>query len=126
MGRKTWDSLPFKLPNRKHIVLSRCSEFVNTNKNKPDIITDNIKYIFSMYSNSWIIGGASLYINMIEFCDRVEITRIKGSKPNDTNVYELKDILDKKFLIESISYLKDIDSISGDEYDIEFISYVKR
>ena len=43
MGRKTWESLPFKLPKRKNIVITNQTELEGK---QPDIITDDIESIY--------------------------------------------------------------------------------
>jgi dihydrofolate reductase len=52
MGRKTWESLPGKLPGREHFVLSRSKEFENVNK---------IDFEEALEMDGWIIGGGEIY-----------------------------------------------------------------
>ena len=52
MGRKTWESLPGKLPGREHFVLSRSKEFENVN---------NIDFEEALEIDGWIIGGGEIY-----------------------------------------------------------------
>ena len=75
MGRKTWDSLPFKpLPNRRNIVLS------STRQNQAETYTtydscikklteDNVKKVF-------IIGGRSIYKLFFNSADYLHMTKI--------------------------------------------------
>ena len=51
MGRKTWDSLPGKLPGREHFVLSR------GNVEGVDVIS----FEQAMQMDGWIIGGGEIY-----------------------------------------------------------------
>ena len=81
MGRKTWDSLPFKpLPNRRNIILStkkipnvecyssiqKCIEVLNTDKTK----------------NLFIIGGSTVYAKTIDIANELHITLIKKNIQN--------------------------------------------
>ena len=84
MGRKTWDSLPFKpLPSRRNIVLS--------SSNIPNIevyhnIEDCIK-ILKEESNPkiFIIGGSSIYKLFFTYATHLHITFINiSSKKLDT------------------------------------------
>ena len=51
MGRKTWDSLPGKLPGREHFVLSR-----------GDVEgVDVISFEQALQMEGWIIGGGQIY-----------------------------------------------------------------
>jgi dihydrofolate reductase len=87
MGRRTWQSLPCKpLPNRDNIVFSRImlpedapgaiivKDVVELQK---AVISIPDKYIF-------LIGGAQLYTELIEWCDDMVITHVKKRHPGDT------------------------------------------
>ena len=75
MGRKTWDSLPFKpLPNRRNIVLStQPIKEVEVYHNYDDcyntLISDSFDKIF-------FIGGGSIYRLFFEYADFLHITFI--------------------------------------------------
>ncbi len=72
MGRKTWESLPIKpLPNRDNYVIS----------SNPIEGVKTITTVFSLpdVSELFIIGGAELYQSMINQCDNLYITNIKGN-----------------------------------------------
>ena len=73
MGRKTWDSLPFKpLPSRRNIVLSSQSikgveVYHNYDTCNQSLISDSIEKIF-------IIGGSRIYKLFFEYADFLHIT----------------------------------------------------
>lgn len=79
MGRKTFESLPNKLPNRKHIIL--------TSKNIPlddDIIVchsleEVLDWINEYNDEVMIIGGAKVYEEFLPFTDRLLLTEINDS-----------------------------------------------
>ena len=82
MGRKTFESLPGILPNRKHIVISR-------NKNlKIDnvLIVNSLKEAVALTEkeNVFIIGGGQIYNESIAIADVLEITRVAISIDADT------------------------------------------
>lgn len=82
MGRKTFESLPGILPNRKHIVISR-------NKNlKIDnvVIVNSLKEALALTEkeNVFIIGGGQIYHESIKIADALEITRVNISVNADT------------------------------------------
>jgi len=73
MGRKTWDSLPFKpLPNRRNIILS------NSNISNIEVyhsIDDCIKTLQQEYlSKIFIIGGSSIYKAFFNYATHLHIT----------------------------------------------------
>lgn len=89
MGRKTWDSLPSKpLPSRTNVVVSSkyCFEasvgrgraplvYSNMDYLIPDLLEPHIKDIF-------IIGGGSIYEQLLPYCDTIYMTRIDVAHEN--------------------------------------------
>jgi len=77
MGRKTWDSLPFKpLPDRQNIIISRTLN-VDTYYNCAIMSIEILKELGQHSSEPiWIIGGAQLLETMIPFIDEIWISRI--------------------------------------------------
>jgi len=77
MGRKTWDSLPFKpLPDRQNIIISRTLN-VDTYYNCAIMGIEILKELGQHSSEPiWIIGGAQLLETMIPFIDEIWISRI--------------------------------------------------
>ena len=84
MGRKTYESLPGILPNRKHIVLTR--------KHKNEF-PENISVVTSFEealhearndSNPFIIGGGEIYKSGIKFAEKIELTRVHENFDGDT------------------------------------------
>ena len=75
MGRKTWDSLPFKpLPNRRNIVFSKnvqCNTetFSNFDDCLNQLNSENIEKVF-------IIGGRSIYKLFYNKADFLHITKV--------------------------------------------------
>ena len=84
MGRKTWDSLPTKpLPNRHNIVITRTAlgqhdgaDFwaMNATKTFMRLRKDQYEY--------FIIGGGTIYKELLSLCDRVYITKIYKDHDN--------------------------------------------
>lgn len=75
MGRKTWESLPGRLPGRPHIVVSR----------NPDYRADGASVVTSLAAaiaaagntdEVFVIGGAELYLQAFDFADRLQLTEI--------------------------------------------------
>ena len=84
MGRKTFDSFPGLLPNRKHIVISKnpttsFSEKVTVVNN----FKDALKEAFHD-DNPYIIGGGQIYKLAMDYSDKIELTRVHGEFKADT------------------------------------------
>lgn len=82
MGYKTLESLPKLLPGRKHIVLtSRNLEL------DPAILVvhsiDELLEKVSEYPEVMVIGGASVYKQMLDYSDKLVLTEIDASAPCD-------------------------------------------
>ncbi len=87
MGLTTWYSLPRKLPGRKHYV----AVFKPEPGLDPDI--EQVEDIFA-FAEEWqkreeeifVIGGASIYRQMLPYCDRLYLTEVEAEDP-DADVF---------------------------------------
>lgn len=80
MGRKTFESLPKMLPNRRHIVITR------GNIDNPEVevyhsIDDFLKN-YNFTEETYVIGGASIYSSLINYADLMYLTEIDGVCPS--------------------------------------------
>ena len=87
MGRNTWDSLPKKLPNRKHVVISSSPLNVTPKENgeTPDKVVINPdndleklckELEMEFLSDVTIIGGQSFIEHGVHFADKVSMTLV--------------------------------------------------
>lgn len=99
MGNTTFKSLPFKngLPNRKNVVLSRKITKNRYGPNQKVISWCNsvdwfVEDALPFYEEEcdkevWVIGGASIYGQMITYCDEVHMTVMEDTFPDaDTHI----------------------------------------
>lgn len=88
MGRKTWESLPFPLPGRPNLVLTRNADYTAKGA---DVFTDLHEMIgkgFELAGASgtdeiMLIGGAQLYASLLPRCDRLYVTRVEADVEGD-------------------------------------------
>ena len=88
MGRKTWESLPFPLPGRPNLVLTRNA---NYEAKGASVFTDMHDMIGQGYelaggagvSEVMLIGGAQLYKTLLPRCDRLYVTRVDAEVAGD-------------------------------------------
>ena len=78
MGRKTWDSLPFRfrpLPGRTNVVITRQVDWqvegAQTARSLQDALT-----LCQTSNDVWIIGGAQIYAQAEPLASRIEMTLI--------------------------------------------------
>ena len=84
MGRKTFDSFPGLLPNRKHIVISKKSESYFPEE---VIVVNNFKDAIKATNedeNPFIIGGGQIYNIAMKYTDTIELTRVHEEFEADT------------------------------------------
>ena len=112
MGDTTFYSLPGSkaLKNRTNIVLT-----LNPDFNEPDtIVAHNFKELAEIIKDydpddGFVTGGASVYTQLIPYCKKGYITKIKGSKEADRYLPNL-DLMDNWDLV-SISPTQEEDGV---------------
>ncbi|MBN1069286.1 dihydrofolate reductase [Clostridium botulinum] len=86
MGRKTFESLPGVLPNRKHIILTRDKNF-KVKSECVEIIYD-FDELLNKYKNSddevFIIGGGEIYKQLLPYSNKLYLTKINKDFDGDT------------------------------------------
>jgi len=105
MGRKTFDSFPGLLPNRKHIVISKKSK-----KYFPEkvIVVDSIDNAIKATEddkNPFVIGGGEIYKLALNYSHKIELTRVHENFEADTFFPELDKV--KWKLVDSEKNEKD-------------------
>lgn len=84
MGRKTFESIGRILPNRKHIVISSTKDIDEVE------VFDNTKDIVDKYFESeetvYVIGGASIYKQFLDFAKEMHLTEI-NLEDKEADVY---------------------------------------
>ena len=112
MGRKTFDSFPGLLPNRKHIVISRnknisFSDEVTVVNNFEDAIRET-----GDDENPFIIGGGQIYKLAMDLGDKIELTRVHEEFKADTFFQKLMRINGNLFMRNPLmKKMKDINFI---------------
>jgi dihydrofolate reductase len=81
MGRKTWDSLPFKpLVGRTNIVVTRNRFFVADGAVAARNIEQALRHADEeMPEAIMVIGGAEIFAQALPFADRIELTVVYGA-----------------------------------------------
>lgn len=93
MGRKTFDSIGRPLPNRRNLVVSKSiqeNEKVAGVEYFPDL-EHALNAAQDGSGKIFIIGGASIYHQMIEKADRLYISLVDGDFDGDTCFPEVKE-----------------------------------
>ena len=86
MGRKTFESLPFVLPGRTHLVLSTKKDFSYNHKDV--IIYNDLNKLIEEYKHSkeeiFVIGGGKIYSELLKYTSKLYITEVLKEYEGDT------------------------------------------
>lgn len=104
MGRKTFESLPHRLPNRLNVVLSESgTPTITKNGDTPDILISSsnidIKNLLLCLEKEYglvsVIGGIGVIKKCVEFSDRIVLTVVNHNDPLKYDVHLTSDKLEK-------------------------------
>lgn len=73
MGKNTYHSIGRALPNRKNIVLTDDDSLDNV---EGIVVYKDIKKCVDENSDAFVIGGASIYAQMIKYCDELHVSHV--------------------------------------------------
>lgn len=147
-GRKTVETFPdqLPLPNRSTIVISKTlslASYLNATNRNVIIVRDPFEVVKLLKdvnsSNVWVIGGASIYKELLPWTNRVFITQvhtkfvsgITTSMDNmqkmcaSTKVYFPINIIDQQFEIVETTNIDDYDRLTNKKYKTTFSEYVR-
>ena len=103
MGMNTYLSLPRKLLNRKYIVLTHKECNLDDDIVVCHNISELLEYIKDIDTEIMVIGGASIYGQMIDFADKMLLTEIDDARDADVYFPSFnKDDWDKDILSEHV------------------------
>lgn len=107
MGRKTWDSLPNKpLKGRDNIVITRNKQ-VDGDCYPVFLPFDDVKKLLlnaSLERDIYIIGGASIYEQLLPYCDKAYITYVYKTHNQIDSYFPNLEEMDNWFLVEETEW----------------------
>ena len=109
MGRKTWESLPGKLPDREHLVMTR------SNRDDVETITYEGVLELSKEREIFIIGGGEIYNLFLPHTEKIHRTIIH-CKVEDADTFA-PEINSQIFKVSDSTVVK---RSARDEYDMTF------
>ena len=99
MGRKTFESLPGMLPKRHHIVISKSGAKFPEEVEVFSSIDAFVDAYQTKEEEIFVIGGATIYKQMLSLCHRLILTEINQSYDADVFFPEFdKNLYHKKIL----------------------------
>ena len=147
-GRKTVETFPdqLPLPNRSTIVISKTlslASYLNATNRNVIIVRDPFDAVKLLKdvnpSNVWVIGGASIYRELLPWTNRVFITQVHTKFVSgittsmdsmqkmcaSTKVYFPINIIDQQFEIVETTNIDDYDRLTNKKYKTTFSEYVR-
>lgn len=121
MGRKTLESLPGAkpLPNRKNIILTRNPEYkpegVAVYNSVDDFLRDNPDT-----DDIYIIGGESLYRDLLPYCERAFVTKVDATV-DDADAYMVDLDNHPDWEIEDVG-----EELEEKGYTFRFVTYKRK
>lgn len=86
MGRKTFESLPFVLPGRTHLVLTTKKDFSYNHKDV--IIYNDLRKLIKEHKDTkeeiFVIGGGKIYSELLNYTSKLYITEVLKEVEGDT------------------------------------------
>ena len=118
MGRLTWESIGKPLPGRKNIIITRQENF----KAERGFVVRSHEEAIHFANDAeeiMVIGGSQIYNLFLPMTDKLYLTRVYAELEGDTFFPEIM-----KNQWKSV-YSKKHKATDLDQYDYEFISYVR-
>lgn len=122
MGRKTLESLPGgkPLPDRVNIVLTKDENF----QKEGVVVVHSVEELLALRAeygddNMMVAGGASIYEQLLPYCDTCYITKIHHRFDSDTRISNLDE--NEDFIIRMHTGMKE-----EGEYKFQFLEYRRK
>lgn len=119
MGRKTFESFPKLLPNRKHIVITRQTDY----KREGIEVVHSLEEALEKCAGEeevFIIGGGEIYKQAMPYADKIELTRVHASFEADAFFPEIDE--SKWKLVNKEVHKQD----ERHKYDFSYLTYLKK
>ena len=90
MGRKTFDTFPKPLPNRRHIIITRDRDYT-VNHSECQVVYSLAQALAAVSGEekAFVIGGGEIYRQALPYATAIELTRVHGRFEADTYFPEL-------------------------------------
>ncbi|QWX84128.1 dihydrofolate reductase [Cellulophaga sp. HaHaR_3_176] len=121
MGRKTFESFPKPLPNRKHIVITRDKDY--TINFDDCYVVHSLEEALTLDKDNeltYIIGGGEIYALGLEKANKIELTRVHESFEADAFFPEFN--ISNWELTHKEHHPKD----DKHKYDFTYLTYLKK
>ncbi len=125
MGRVTWESLPFPLPGRPNLVLTRDKTYKAKGAEVFHDMTDMIGRGYELagqmnVSEVALIGGAQLYARLLPFCSKLYVSDVDAVIDGDAH-FPVISPYDWELIAED-----NVPKSEKDDYDFTIKEYLRK
>ena len=126
MGRKTWESLPFPLPGRPNLIVTRDKSYA---AEKAEVFHSIRNFVGKGFEHAgalgvdevMLIGGAQLYKVLLDYCDRLYVSHVDTEVQGDAVFPQIDPgIWTQSGLISNIKGQKDQFTFSTAVYERKY------
>jgi len=119
MGRTTWEGLPFPLPGRPNLVLTRNKNYFSPGAEIFTSVKDLIGRGYEIAGQEnlneiMLVGGAALYRQLLPYCDRLYVSEVQAEIDGDAHFPVLER--DNWTISKEQKFFRGVD----DDYDFIF------
>lgn len=126
-GRKTFEDLPFKKPltNRENVLLTTGHDYDDV---EGLVVYHNISDILHDYQDRmcYVIGGGSVYLQFLPFCDSADITMVNTEFQSPTAYFPDLRLMDEWRLHKEVTNIRDYDADTDIEYGVTRFTYINK
>lgn len=118
MGRKTFESLPGILYNRRHVIISRDETMKLIHPGSVFSLEEAIEIAKASEDEVFVIGGAQIYEEFLPHADKIYITKIHALFEGNVKFPSMQGAFDIEY--------GDKQLVDGDKYPSQYITYTRR
>lgn len=121
MGRKTFETFPQPLPNRRHIVITRQEDYQPVGCEVVNTLEEAVKKAYQSDPSPYVIGGGEIYGLALQLAHRIELTRVHATFDEADAFFPSISLIDWNLVFSQY--------VPKDEkhaFDFTFETYMKR
>ncbi len=121
LGRKTLATFPGGLPlkNRRNIIMSRDKDYTVDGADVAHSVEELLDIVKGLDDEIFVIGGGTVYDQLLPYCDKAIVTRIGGEYEADTYFHDLDE--DEEWEIADSSEVQ-----TSPEVTYRFVTYKRK
>lgn len=121
MGRKTFETFPKLLPNRRHIIVTRQKDYKATDCIVVGSVEEAVEVAYQFDDSPFVIGGGEIYHLALYLADKIELTRVQAVFPKADTFFP--QILQSEW---ELVYSEQVNKDDKHQYNFTFETYIRK